>query len=121
MSFRLFIEEAIATAWLRSHDILICDNATIHQQGYNGDLGDFLWNSPGLDGAPHFVVAFANLISRAKYNQVGMEYYGSKGKVWWEEGRRSACCGADSRKRFKHDGFQTYAPHISPLWISLLT
>ena len=52
VSFRLFIEEAIATAWLRPYDILICDNATIHQQGYNGDLADLLWNSPTLDGAP---------------------------------------------------------------------
>ena len=50
--FCLFIEEAIATAWLRTYDILICDNATIHQQGYNGGLANLLWNSLALDGAP---------------------------------------------------------------------
>ena len=32
--------------------MLVCDNATIHQQGYNSDLGDFLWNTPALDGEP---------------------------------------------------------------------
>ena len=52
VSFRLFIEEAIATAWLRPYDVLVCDNATIHLQGYNGDLGDLLWNSLALDGEP---------------------------------------------------------------------
>ena len=52
VSFRLFIEEAIATAWLRPYDILIFDKATIHQQGYNGDLANLLWNSPALDGEP---------------------------------------------------------------------
>ena len=50
--FWLFIEEAIATAWLRPYDELVCDNATIHLQGYNGDLGDLLWNSLALDGEP---------------------------------------------------------------------
>ena len=52
VSFRLFIEDAIATAWLRPHDVLICDNVTIHLQWYNGDLADLLWNSLALDGKP---------------------------------------------------------------------
>ena len=52
ISFRLFIEEAIATAWLMPYDVLVCDNATIHLQGYNGDLRDLLWNSRALDGEP---------------------------------------------------------------------
>ena len=52
VSFRLFIEESIATEWLRPYDILIYDNAAIHQQGYNGDLAELLWNSLALDGEP---------------------------------------------------------------------
>ena len=48
----MFIQEAIATAWLRPYNVLICDNAAIHQNGYNGDLADFLWNSPGLENQP---------------------------------------------------------------------
>ena len=52
VSFELLIEEAIATSWLRPYDILICDNADIHQQGYNGNLAELLWNSPTLDGEP---------------------------------------------------------------------
>ena len=52
VAFRTFIKEAVATAWLRPYDVLVCDNATIHQQGYNSDLGDFLWNTPALDGEP---------------------------------------------------------------------
>ena len=52
VSFCLFIEETIATAWLRPYDVLVCDNATIHLQGYNGDLSDLLWNSCALDGEP---------------------------------------------------------------------
>ena len=52
IAFRLFIEEAIATAWLRQYDVLVWYNATIHLQGYNGDLSDLLWNSRALDGEP---------------------------------------------------------------------
>ena len=52
VSFRLFIEESIATEWLRPYDILIYDSAAIHQQGYNGDLAELLWNSLALDGEP---------------------------------------------------------------------
>ena len=48
----MFIQEAIATAWLRPYDVLVCDNAAIHRNGYNGDLADFLWNSRGLDNQP---------------------------------------------------------------------
>ena len=48
----MFIQEAVETAWLRPNKILVCYNATIHQNGYNGDLADFLWNSPGLDNEP---------------------------------------------------------------------
>ena len=48
----MFIQEAFATAWLRANEILGFDNAAIHQNGYNGDLADFLWNSPGLDNEP---------------------------------------------------------------------
>ena len=32
--------------------MLVCDNAAIHEKGYNVDLSDYLWNSPGLDGEP---------------------------------------------------------------------
>ena len=52
VSFVLLIEEVIATSWLRPYDILICDNSAIHQQGYNGNLAELLWNSPTLDGEP---------------------------------------------------------------------
>ena len=52
VSFRLFIEEAIATAWLRPYDVLVCDNTTIHLQRYNGNLADLLWNILALDGEP---------------------------------------------------------------------
>ena len=52
VSFQLFIEDSIASAWRRPHDVLICDNVTIHLQGYNGDLADLLWNSLALDGEP---------------------------------------------------------------------
>ena len=38
--------------WLRPYDVLVCDNASIHEKGYNVDLADYLWNSPGLDGEP---------------------------------------------------------------------
>ena len=51
-SFRQFLENSILTGWLMPDDIIICDNAQIHQYGYNNDLGEFLWNSPGLDGRP---------------------------------------------------------------------
>ena len=37
------------TGWMRPYDVFICDNAAIHQKGYNRDLADCLWNSPGLD------------------------------------------------------------------------
>ena len=52
MSFRMFIEEAILTGWLRPYDMIVCDNAAIHGKGYNVDLEEFLWNSIGLDGLP---------------------------------------------------------------------
>ena len=48
----MFIKEAIATAWLRPYDVLVCDHASIYQNGYNGDLADLLWNSQGLDNQP---------------------------------------------------------------------
>ena len=48
--FRLFIEGAVTSGWLRPYDMLICNNAVIHEKGYNVDLADYLWNSPGLNG-----------------------------------------------------------------------
>ena len=46
------MEEAITTGWLQPCDILVCDNARIHEGGVNVDLSDFLWDSPGSDGTP---------------------------------------------------------------------
>ena len=37
---------------MRPYDILVIDNATIHEKGYNCDLAHFLWETPGLDGEP---------------------------------------------------------------------
>ena len=35
----------------------MCDNATLHQKGYNVDLVDFLWDTTGRDGRPlHILV-----------------------------------------------------------------
>ena len=51
-AFRDFVESAILNGWLRPYDILVCDNAAIHEKGFNTDLSDFLWNEPGLDGRP---------------------------------------------------------------------
>ena len=48
----MFIKEVIATAWLRPYNVLVYDDATIHQNGYNGDLSYFLWNSQGLENQP---------------------------------------------------------------------
>ena len=36
--------------WLLRDDILVCDNAALHEKGYNCDLGDWLWNVEGFDG-----------------------------------------------------------------------
>ena len=49
-AFRYFIEEGVLCGWLRPYDILVCDNAAIHEKGYNCDLAQFLWDAPGLDG-----------------------------------------------------------------------
>ena len=48
----MFIQEAIGTAWLSPYNVIVCDNAAIHQNGYSGNLADFLWKSPGLDNQP---------------------------------------------------------------------
>ena len=52
LAFWLFIEGAVALVWIRPYDVLVCNNAAIHKKGYNVDLEDYLWNSPGLDGEP---------------------------------------------------------------------
>ena len=51
-AFRQFVEDAIVCGWLRPYDILVCDNAAIHEKGYNCDLSHFLWEAPGLDDKP---------------------------------------------------------------------
>ena len=51
-AFRFFVEEAIGTGWLKQGDILVCDNARIHEGGANIDLADFLWETLGVDGNP---------------------------------------------------------------------
>ena len=51
-SFRHFLEDAIGCAWLHPYDIVVCDNAAIHEAGCNHDLAEYLWDSPGLDGEP---------------------------------------------------------------------
>ena len=51
-AFRFFVEEAIGTGWLKQGDILVCDNARIHEGGANIDLADFLWETFGVDGNP---------------------------------------------------------------------
>jgi hypothetical protein len=51
-SVRQFISDAIAIGWLKPYDILVCDNAAIHEAGCNHNLGDYLWNTAGLDNLP---------------------------------------------------------------------
>ena len=50
--FRMFVEDGVTSGWLRPFDMLVCNNAAIHEKSYNCDLADFLWNRPGLDGEP---------------------------------------------------------------------
>ena len=33
-------------------DVLVCDNAALHEKGYNCDLGEWLWKVEGFDGKP---------------------------------------------------------------------
>ena len=47
LAFRVFIEVAVALGYLRLYYVLVCDKAAIHKKGYNVDLADYLWNSPG--------------------------------------------------------------------------
>ena len=36
--------------------MLVCDNASIHEKGYNVDLADYLWNIPGLGREPLYIL-----------------------------------------------------------------
>ena len=51
-SVRQYLSDAISIGWLQPYDILVCDNDTIHEAGFNNNLGDYLWNTAGLDGLP---------------------------------------------------------------------
>ena len=46
------MEDMIACGWLQAYDIIVCDNAAIHESGYNDDLAEYLWDCPGLNGEP---------------------------------------------------------------------
>jgi len=46
--FSLAIENAIATGFLKGGDVLVLDNAAIHQGGENRNLGDWLWDFHGV-------------------------------------------------------------------------
>ena len=46
------MQEAILCGWLHPNDVLVCDNAAIHNSGINSDLEDFLWNTIGINGLP---------------------------------------------------------------------
>ena len=46
------------SGWLSHDDILVCDNATLHEKGYNTDLADFLWETTGKDGRPLNILLF---------------------------------------------------------------
>jgi transposase len=52
-SFSHAIERAVASNFLKRHDVLVLDNASIHRFQENVDLDDWLWNvaSP-IDGRP---------------------------------------------------------------------
>ena len=47
-----YLSDAISIGWLQPYDILVCDNAAIHEAGCNHNLGDYLWITAGLDGLP---------------------------------------------------------------------
>ena len=41
-AFPFFLEEVISCGWLQPYDIIVCDNAVIHEAGYNHDLAEYL-------------------------------------------------------------------------------
>ena len=41
LAFRVFIEGAVASGWLRLFDVLVGNNAAIYEKGYNIDLADY--------------------------------------------------------------------------------
>ena len=43
-AFNFFITELVATGFLKSGDVLICDNASIHKTSENRNLADILWD-----------------------------------------------------------------------------
>ena len=66
----MFVEDSVTSGWLRSFDMLVCDNAAIHKKGYNCDLADFLWNSPGLDGEPLCILLLSLPTQSPKLNPI---------------------------------------------------
>lgn len=46
------MEGVILTGWFHPFDVLVFNNAAIHEKGYNYDLREFLWEPLGLDGSP---------------------------------------------------------------------
>ena len=68
-SFRQFLKNSILSGWLMPDDIVICDNAQIHQHGYNNDFGEFVLNFPwvGWSSSLCIVTSLTNEDSRVKF------------------------------------------------------
>ena len=55
-AFMAFMVNAVADGWIRRGDFIVVDNAVLHSGGSADMLAEFLWDAPGLDGAPLRVV-----------------------------------------------------------------